>query len=612
MSAIFGCINKDMQNKKVLEKLANSIIKSLNFKRWHIGEYTVEQRYSSFLGIAGLKLPDDLIINNKKYLITSTGKVFNKGNICEKFHIQDANLANFYQYAGIEFIKHINGQFAIAVIDKVKGELILVTDRFNSIPIFYSNISNGLIFASEIGALLEFISDLKLDRESLLEYFAFHFTLGNKTLFLNIKKLPPACIATYNPHSNLISVRKYWDIDIQDRKKEVPPEQLKHLYGEFKRLMSMAVEHRMRDEEKIGIFLSGGIDSRIIVGFANEIAKKNGKEVITFTIGVKDGIQQKIAKKVADRLRLKNIFFEVRPDTMKKYSEEIVRHACGIMDICDGHFLPFLEEIRELVDMVLLGSFGGELFGAMLHKVDSIEKIVKKYIAVKNLDQVFSESFMEDLKDAPVRNLINLINMICKNYSIIIEDAADYFELRIRCCNFIVPLFGYINWYIKTYFPFLDNEVVEFAVRLPKHLRRSRRFLEGALRFCFPQLSDIPLEKTAMPPGAHPLLVYLGKIRIIASERVRNFIDKAFGGSIRILPLYSKDYRQHYHWMRTYCKRFIEEILLSDKTLNRDIYKDNGIKRVLEEHISFKKNHTRLICELLTLELMLRTFIDNN
>ncbi|KKN16845.1 hypothetical protein LCGC14_0971800 [marine sediment metagenome] len=72
----------------------------------------------------------------------------------------------------------------------------------------------------------------------------------------------------------------------------------------------------MESKEKIGIFLSGGLDSRLIAGFASKIAKKNDKELISFTFGTKGGRQEKIAKRIAKILNIENIFYEIPVDSI--------------------------------------------------------------------------------------------------------------------------------------------------------------------------------------------------------------------------------------------------------------------------------------------------------
>ena len=412
MPAIFGCASKkdaERIKENELRELAENMLNFLKFKKWHIGEYSLiegNEEYSAFLREVGLDTLDNSSITDKEEcLVVAAGRIFNKKEVGEKFGMcnEDVNLVSLYLHTGTEFVKHLNGHFAFAILDKVKRKLILANDRFSSNPIFYSLTPSQLLFASEMGAVLICAQHRpEINREAVLEYFTFHFTLGDKTLFSNVKRLSPSSIMSYDLQNGKFSVEKYWDIDLRGKshgQAQAHVEPLEPLYEEFKKIMRKAVERRMFDQEKIGVFLSGGVDSRILAGFASEIAKATGKEVITFSTGVKGGIQQRIAKKVADMLGIENISYETPSDIMERYSEEIVRHACGIMGIIDAHNIAILEDVKKRVDVILLGTFGGELFGAMLPKVDDVESVVKKYTIVKkeHLNQVFSESFLEEI-----------------------------------------------------------------------------------------------------------------------------------------------------------------------------------------------------------------------
>ena len=128
--------------------------------------------------------------------------------------------------------------------------------------------------------------------------------------------------------------------------------------------MKKAVERRVQNKKKVGVFLSGGLDSRIVAAFASEICEN----VITFTFGIENCPDRKIAEQVAERLGIENLFYEIPSDFIAKYSERIVSEGDGLIRIRDCHFIALLEKVRRLVDTVLLGTFGGELFGSKITK----------------------------------------------------------------------------------------------------------------------------------------------------------------------------------------------------------------------------------------------------
>jgi asparagine synthase (glutamine-hydrolysing) len=203
-----------------------------------------------------------------------------------------------------------------------KQKVIIANDRYGSKNLFYVINSDRILYSSEIKAILEDISIIpKLNHESVVELFTFSFMLGNKTLFNGIELFPPASILIYDLKKNKIQIVGYWDFKF-DHDKE--PKNLETYLTEFNLLMEKVVERRMADKDKIGIFLSGGVDSRLMAGFAQRVAERTGKELISFTFGTKGGWQGKIAMQVADKLGIENGFYEIPADMIANYAEEVV------------------------------------------------------------------------------------------------------------------------------------------------------------------------------------------------------------------------------------------------------------------------------------------------
>jgi len=154
----------------------------------------------------------------------------------------------------------------------------------------------------------------------------------------------------------------------------------------------------------------------------------------------------------------------------------------------------------------------------------------------------------------------------------------------------------------------LDNDLVEFfAFRLPFYLRLNERFLQKALDYCFPSLSDIPWEHTGVPPNSHPLKVFVGKAMRFAKDKIGMTVERLSKGGVILAPC---DYRGYDKWLRTGSKAYALEILLDPRTLRRGFFRQCYIQKILEEHINYKENHDQLICDLINLELLNRIFFE--
>ena len=161
-----------------------------------------------------------------------------------------------YKKKGLNFVKYLNGLFAIAIYEKKENRLLIITDRYGSHPIFHSvKKPDALAFASEAKVILKALSaPLQLNKAAVAEFFTFSFLLGNKTFFEGIELVPPATIMIYEGGDKNPRMQQYWDFEFKTRQYE----NIDVYLEEFKRLMKKAVERCVKDKERIGIMLSEG------------------------------------------------------------------------------------------------------------------------------------------------------------------------------------------------------------------------------------------------------------------------------------------------------------------------------------------------------------------
>jgi len=517
-------------------------------------------------------------------------------------------LVTLFKKRGLNFVRFINGLFNVAIYDAANGKIIIANDRYGFYPLFYT-INNGkFAFASEAKFVLKAAKiNPKINKESISEFFTFSYLLGEKTFFEGVKLLRPATIMVFDTINHKILTKQYWDFSIPQNQCD------KHsdLFEEFKRLMKKAVNRAIKGADKIGVFLSGGLDSRALAAFAS----RSNVEVIAFTFGPKNSFEQRIARKVAERLKIKHICREIPSDFIAKYAEEIVYRGDGLVRIRDCHFIALLDEVRSMVDLVLLGTFGGELFGSKITKTiknfkskkDVINYLYKKNITVLPLSE-YQRAFNDNLRDVGR----NLFNRFYETFSQISfdkpEDIAEYWEYRNRQRRYIFQSFRYIDWYLETRHPFLDTDLVEFfALRLPYEMRLNEIFFQKALNYCFPCLSDIPWVRTMVPPGSSELALLIGRAKLFFKHKKDQILENALKGRVKFLPL---DYRQYDQWIRTGSRDYILRLLLDSRTLSRGFFNPNYVKRILNDHINYKRNYDQLICDMVNFELLHRIFFD--
>ena len=186
-------------------------------------------------------------------------------------------LVHLYEDEGPEFLTHLNGMFALALWDARRRQLLLARDRLGKKPLVYRHEPGRLLFASELKALLQVPGvPREIDPQALDEYLTYQYVPHPRTIFRGIAKLPPGHYALYR--DGRLDVRPYWQPDF-NAEDDRPAEEYAR---ELRTLLTSSVEMRLQSEVPLGAFLSGGIDSTIVVGLMSQLA---GEPVRTFSIG---------------------------------------------------------------------------------------------------------------------------------------------------------------------------------------------------------------------------------------------------------------------------------------------------------------------------------------
>lgn len=419
-----------------------------------------------------------------------------------------------YQKLGITFVKELNGDFAMAILDKRLNKLFLIRDHFGVKPLYY--ISNGtcFAFASEIKALIAFGIPPKLNVEGLSNYFVFKYSPLQETLFAGIVRLPPSHYLEYDIPSGVSRIERYWKVT-----KISLPENVEQLRSRLYELIKEAVEIRLMSDVPLGTFFSGGLDSSIIASFL-----KNKSEITHYTARKsandlkKEGttsdyeFAQKLGKDWQMRLVPIDIGSEVaNPDlirTIAYFSDDL---------IADGSQIPsFLitKEASKSSVVILSGMGADELFCgykghqlALLAKyTDHLPAFFKKplfsYLSDLKPGVGYFKAYKRHLKtfgnyqsyDKAKFGLFSIVGDYTNALSVLnqasdtpIEIINSYFEnensvfdnlFQFELDNFLVKNLHYVDRMcmansMEGRVPFLDYRLVEFAFSLPVKMKLS-------------------------------------------------------------------------------------------------------------------------------------------
>lgn len=305
--------------------------------------------------------------SHQNFLITYNGELYNYVEIRNKLRLKGYDfitnsdtevIIQAYSHWGKECVKYFRGMFAFCLVDLLKKELFLARDHFGIKPLVYCQNSEIFAFASEIQALKS-IPEVNWDINltALDQYLAYQFIPAPNTIYKEVKKLPPAHFMRVDFSGDIKEINSYWKFDFKPDYSKSEVEWLDALEEAIKE----SVNAHLVADVPFGAFLSGGIDSSLVVGFMSQLM---ANPVKTFSIGFEEEEYSELqyARKVANHWGtdhheaiVKADALAILPDLVKHYGEPF-----GDSSAIPTYYVSQLA--RSHVTMALSGDGGDELF----------------------------------------------------------------------------------------------------------------------------------------------------------------------------------------------------------------------------------------------------------
>ncbi len=299
-----------------------------------------------------------------KLLIVFNGEIYNyrqlraqlEDNYSFHTHSDTEVIMALYQQNGVRCLGQLRGMFAIAIYDFSQQQLFLARDHLGQKPLYYCLHNGTLAFASEIKALLVWKPALRqLDTTALHEYLTLRIITAPRSMFQEIRKLPPAHYALLQ--QGKLQVHNYWKVNYRDKLDLSYPEQLDALDQQ----VADSVNHHLVSDVPVGAFLSGGMDSSLIVAM---MAKQQGGGFKTFSgeVAYKNYSELPYARIVSDRFETQAHEITIEPK-LAELLPDLVWHMDEPSDplsVCMYHIAHLA---AGQVKVVLGGEGGDELFG---------------------------------------------------------------------------------------------------------------------------------------------------------------------------------------------------------------------------------------------------------
>ena len=355
-----------------------------------------------------------------RYMITFNGEIYNYKEVRSKLkNLNIKFLTNgdtevileAYKKWGADCLNQLNGMFAFAIWDNLEMRLVVARDRFGKKPLYYFFDGNSFIFASTLDALsLHPKVKSSLDFGAIRQYLSLNYTTTNKCIVKDVKKLEPASILVISQTGKIL-ISRYWDY-VNFFKNKSPVKNTSELYEEIYELIKDSVNLRMISDVPVCAFLSGGVDSSLLV----KTLVDNFHEIETFTLAFNNlqFDESVYASELADYLKVKN--HKVFSDNKVKDSfQSVIKNIDE--PFADSSFIPTSDLSRhssKSFRVALVGDGGDEIFaGYETYNADILLKYIE-YLPIPIRDtlkttfnHIIPHSFSKVGVDEKIRRLLN-------------------------------------------------------------------------------------------------------------------------------------------------------------------------------------------------------------
>jgi asparagine synthase (glutamine-hydrolysing) len=513
---------------------------------------------------------------------------------------------------GPAFFERLDGMFAIAAWNTHTKECWLSRDRFGVKPLYYYFENGVLLFASEIKAMITHSSfKVEVNKDALNEYFTFQNMFTFRTLFKGVYMLPPANTVKITADSTFVQHHSWWDYDFTEADQKMDFEDAKL---ETERLFKKAVAKQMVADVPVGSYLSGGMDSGSIAA----VASKHVPRLYTFTCGFDmsevTGVEanydeRRDAELMANHFKTEHYEQVMNAGDLRWSLPKLVYH---LEDLRVGMSYPnyYISRLAsKFVKVCLQGTGGDELYGGypwryyrIFKSLDQKEFFDQYYNFWQRLvpdgdrGKLFVDGFQSDINTSEPREIFEKVftfNQKLK-YNGPEEQISNslYFEIKTFLPGLL--LVGdklSMAHGLEERFPFLDNDLVNFAQKIPiKHklgnLENMKRIDENDYRNKQNLYTEYDDGKSVLRKA---MLDFM-------PEKIINRKKQGFSAPDE-------------SWYRGENAAYVKELLLNKKTVSTEFINARYMEHIIDQHINHGKNYRLLIWSFMNFEWWCRIFL---
>ncbi len=578
------------------------------------GKVGLGHRRLSIIDLAGGKQP--MSNEDETLTVVFNGEIYNFPELRDELRAKgytfrtgsdtEVILHGYHAY-GDQFLQKLNGMFAFALWDAKRGRLLAARDRLGKKPFYYHLGKDGFLFSSEMKAILkESNVSREVNPEAVDKFFSYGYVPAPLTIFKSVAKLRPGHFLVLEDQK--LTVSQYWDVAYQpDPDCKTEDDYVDKLHS----LMQASVRRRLISDVPLGAFLSGGIDSSVVVGL---MAGISNAPVKTFTIGFQEEkySEAEAARLVSGLFKTEHHEFTVNPDAMSLMPDLVWHFDEPFADSSAVPTYYVSKMARSQVTVVLSGDGGDELFAGYNHYNQMNDMLRYKALPL-SLRKVMSSAahrlpmgmkgkfFLQALGEIERRENYDLIdlyppvktNLMSGDFKKMLAGISpaesslrywtqapkgpsisrmQYLDTKVYLPEDILTKVDRMSMAnsLETRAPLLDYNVVEFAASIPWDLQRK----DGRGKYILRKMAS-----RFLPPA---------------------ILDKKKQGFA--IP---RD-----QWFQKDLKQYASDLLTSKRFKERGYFQNENVKLILTEHLKGQRDYSTWIWSLINFELWHQQFVD--
>ncbi len=565
-----------------------------------------------------------MMSENGRFVIVYNGEIYNFQNL--KVELETKGYAfrsssdtevvlNAFQEWGVTAIPKFNGMFAFAIWDRKENCITLARDRYGLKPLYYRLKNKTLLFGSEIKSLLQH-PDVSVDVciPALNEYFSFQNIFSDLTLFEGIKLIPAGhYLSLQLGDVNTLKQVQYWDFEFKDTEQYGSVEEYTE---ELDRLFQLAVNRQLVSDVEIGAYLSGGMDSGAITSIAAHTFPNLKSFTCGFDLSSASGLElafdeRKKAEYLSNLYKTEHYEVVLKAGDMERAMEKVIWH---IEDPRVGQSYPNYYVSRlasKFVKVILSGTGGDEIFAGypwryyravanqdFKNYTDKYYMYWQRLVPDRFKARFFQPDIYPSILEHPTKDVFN--SVISKIYSAAKMAPEDYVNhsLYFEAKTFLPGLLlvedklSMANG-LETRAPFLDNDLVDFAIKIP--IKYKLRNLTEAIK----------LDENEPGFKRKEYIAQTNDGKIILRKLLNRYVPDEYSNGVK-QGFSAPDAS----WFKGESIDYIRNLLFDPRARIYDYIQPSLARELMTEHFEGKTNRRLLIWSLLCFESWLTTFRD--